>query len=350
MKAHRKIGRKRGTRTSMMMGRRSKSKSYLIGALALASLTVLSSFSRKTPEKLLGFSGVIDQDPIEWDFGDTTYGITIVHCNEAKTNMAWLDDVPKEWKITVYEKCGHSFSPASKPLKNIGSEECTAYLSTMIDQYDNLPDINLFVQADILLGFGKRGKLATQHSPFVHFPELVDYTHTWAKEGKGKFLAYGPEIDMMKNINRRLYFYHWYVKELFDRLGLEYTKDSTNIQGRSGACFAVHRDRILGNSVEKYKEMRESILNKEGDTNQILRECSTLENTWHLVLGESYIIPQESTLEHLWENFWIMFGRNKMMGKPGGFETKMDLVRKVWPGFSRGVNGGYRDRLVNMKK
>jgi len=322
---------------------------FMFSLTFIAAIVYLNSLKASKIQSRY-YGGEPNLDPINWNFGDTSYGITVVHCREPKENMAWLEDIPKEWNVTVYEKCGLSVSPFSIPVKNIGSEECTAYLTTMIDHYDDLPDISLFVQSDVLLGFGKRGKLGTQHSPFVYFPELVDYTHTWVKQEKGKFLSYGPEIDMMKNINRYLYFYHWYVKELFDRLGLEYTKDSTNIQGRSGACFAVHRDRILLNKKEKYIEMKESLLSKEGDVPQILRECSTLENTWHLVLGESYIIPRESTLEHLWENFWHIFGTNKMMGTPGGYETKMPLVKSVWPGFNQGANGRYKEKLVNIKK
>ena len=107
------------------------------------------------------------------DVGKTTgsrksYGLTVVHCREK--NMEWLDDVPNDWHVTVYETCGQNVSRASLPFENAGSEECSAYLQTMIEHYDSLPDINIFVQSDVLFGSGREGKpIDVEHSPFLYF-------------------------------------------------------------------------------------------------------------------------------------------------------------------------------------
>ena len=82
-------------------------------------------------------------------------------------------------------------------------------------------------------------------------------------------------------------------------MGLNYTASDTDLRTRSGACFAVHRDRIRANAIEKYRTLQDSILAKRGQS-RVKRQCCGLENTWHAVLGEEYILPVNSTVDHLW--------------------------------------------------
>ena len=224
-----------------------------------------------------------------------SFGLTVVHCRE---KMEWLHDVPTDWKVTVYETCGENVSNFSRPFKNAGAEECSAYFQTMIDQYDSLPDISVFVQSDILIGHGREGKpLDSEHSPFSNFNDLVNTTESWGQSGKG-LLAYGPRMRALKNINSTINFVSTYPREIFDIIGLSYTATDTMVKARSGACFAVHRDRIRANAIETYRTLQESILAK--GKSQARRLCCGLENTWHAVLGEPYILPDTSTVDHLW--------------------------------------------------
>ena len=233
-----------------------------------------------------------------------SYGLTVVHCREK--NMGWLDDVPKDWHVTVYETCGQNVSRASLPFKNAGSEECSAYLQTMIGHYDSLPDINIFVQSDVLIGSGRVKPLDVEHSPFHNFGDLVNATESWAgqqQSGGLGLLAYGPSMGKIKNINSTQNYILTYPREIFDIMGLNYTASDTNLRTRSGACFAVHRDRIRANAIEKYRTLQDSIVAKGRDSKskrQARRQCCGLENTWHAVLGEEYILPAHSTVDHLW--------------------------------------------------
>lgn len=237
------------------------------------------------------------------------FGLTVVHCRERNVSQ-WISDVPADWDLTVYEACGENISAASVPFQNAGNEECTAYLQTMIRQYDDLPDVNVFVQSDVLLGTGRDGKkFVHEHSPFDSIEELIRATGRWwwGDDGGGVvddddergFLHFGPEGQQLQmNIARGDPYVEGYPKEVFDTVGLNYT-DETMARTRSGACFAVSRARIRSNSIETYRKLQESLLDKESSVAKKL--CCGLENTWHAMLGEPYMLPTTSTVDRLWK-------------------------------------------------
>ena len=68
-------------------------------------------------------------------------------------DLAWLKRVPKEFRITVYEK--GDGSSGGIPLKNEGREAHT-YLHHLNERYDSLADVTVFVQGH----------------PFDHAPNL----------------------------------------------------------------------------------------------------------------------------------------------------------------------------------
>ena len=236
------------------------------------------------------------------DSKNVTYGLTIAHCKETK--MDWLNDVPRDWKVKIYETCGQNISRFSQQFKNAGSEECTAYLSTMIEGYlnDNLPDINIFAQSDVLVGTGRPDQ--NPHSPFHNFSELVSAVTQWNGGGSGDYLAFGPNILMpIPNMNEKLFYLDYYVRDIFNMMGLNYTSNSTSVRSRAGACFAVTKDRIRTNVVDKFIHLKEEILKRNPDEARKL--CCGLENTWHAILGEPYDLPETSTVDHLWKNLEI---------------------------------------------
>lgn len=255
----------------------------------------------------------------------TSYGVTIVHCKEG--NMDWLNDIPSSWNIKIYETCGQTISQQfSKPFQNAGSEECSAYLTTMIDEYDSLPDINVFIQSDVLLSHGKGRKivggkqLRAEHSPFERMKDLVRAVEDGMKSSQ--YLAFGPEMPVKRNIAK----YQGkhtalYAKEIFDMMQIPYELEGTDVQARSGACFAVHKDRIRAHSLEQYKSLRDSVLQKNFQESK--RQCSALEGTWHVLLGEEYIIPSNSTLDHLWAPLVEFVG-----GWRGNFKTVVEEKKK----------------------
>ena len=233
-----------------------------------------------------------------------SYGITIVHCKEIQ--MEWIPELPNHWDITIYETCGEHISDYSMPYQNAGSEECTSYLETIIDQYDNLPNISIFVQSDILLDHGKKNReLIVQHSPFCHISELINFTVEWAESNQGSYVAYGPTLREPKNISKKLPYVEEYPKELYDDLKLSLNEKGTLIQGTSGACFAVHRDRIHKHSVDIYKELQRKILQEK---KRARRRCCAFENMWHIVFGENDILSNNAILNQQWSNILNVLG------------------------------------------
>jgi hypothetical protein len=224
-------------------------------------------------------------------------GLTVVHCRESAKQMSWLEEVPKNWKVVVYETCGQNISEAaSRPFRNAGSEECTAYLQTMIDSYDNLPDINIFMQSDTLIGT-KSGKVWNlEHSPFRTIAELINATFSAQNESLA-FLHYGPSALRQTIINSGLDYHGYSIRDIFDIFRLPYS-NTTKVKGRAAASFAVSKDRILANPVERYIDLQHSFYPLNWD--QARRRCCGAENSWHAMLGEPYVILPNATVDHLW--------------------------------------------------
>lgn len=95
-----------------------------------------------------------------------TFGLVVVHCSR-NPEITWLDDVPSDWKLTVYETCGKNISRGSIPFQNRGHEECTGYFQYILDNYHDLPDINVFLQDDAMFEYKDRpGQAGLWHTPF----------------------------------------------------------------------------------------------------------------------------------------------------------------------------------------
>ena len=228
-------------------------------------------------------------------------GLTVVHCRE---EFNWLDDAPKHWNVKVYEKCGQNVSVVSEPIRNSGSEECSAYLEGIIAEYENLPEINIFLQADALIGSGKahRKRLIQNHTPFRSLKEVQNAV----LQSDAQFLIFGHKPISKNNINQELRRVGWHPRDVFDIFSLPYApanatvQEQTNTTTRGSACFAVHRDRIRANTIEMYRTLQNHILSS--NKHQARSWCWALESTWHAVFGEPYIIPSTSTVDELWSS------------------------------------------------
>jgi len=78
------------------------------------------------------------------------FELVVARCVE---DLAWLKRVPKEFRITIYDK--GDGSTGGVPLKNEGREAHT-YLHHLAERYDSLADLTVFVQGH----------------PFDHAPDL----------------------------------------------------------------------------------------------------------------------------------------------------------------------------------
>lgn len=60
-------------------------------------------------------------------------------------DLAWLKRVPREFRVTVYDKNGGGHWPGSTPLPNVGREAHT-YLHHINQRYDSLANLTVFCQ------------------------------------------------------------------------------------------------------------------------------------------------------------------------------------------------------------
>ena len=114
-----------------------------------------------------------------------TFTVVIVRCTG---NLTWLAEVPKDWKIVIYEKCLSLIEPISQnsitTAMNEGAEECNGYLDYIVDYYYNLTSVTVFMHDDGLAPWSK-WKGAAAHTPFVSFTDLAHAVTTYLNKNQG---------------------------------------------------------------------------------------------------------------------------------------------------------------------
>jgi hypothetical protein len=222
------------------------------------------------------------------------FGVLFVHCREE--NMTFLNDIPSDSKLTIYETCQQTVSANySIQYKNAGSEECTSYLDYMIQNYHDLPEINLFLQSDALKGYGRHGG----HIPFRDLSSLINTTkHAFAGPAFEGFFHYRKgETWFGGMLGEENPYMRYYLNESMYDFELNYNMtNETKIITAPNACFAVHRKRILQRPLHVYIKLRDKIL--ASDRDEARRRCCALESSWHVLLGEPPILPATSSVEH----------------------------------------------------
>lgn len=260
----------------------------------------------------------------------------IVHCKEDNDMTAWYNEIPSSWDVTVYETCQQKVYPNKSTMQrqrwhsvqfqNAGSEECTAYFDYILHNRDHLADITVFLQTDTFRKYGNKKKIRhlsniTGHSPFIHFDELVKATSdAMVRPGQQKFLHYGWPLFLTKKrfgANMKPAVRHdqpyagKFLPEMWDIFTQardvegRYININHNFEGeistRPGAIFAVHKDRILANSPNIYQKLKDTIMLEAGD--HARRRCCSLEVTWHVLFGETAVLPKESTVDQYYDGY-----------------------------------------------
>ncbi|CAB9526197.1 expressed unknown protein [Seminavis robusta] len=239
-------------------------------------------------------------------------GLTVIHCNEDWGKMNWVDQVPSHWKFVIYEACGQTMSKASKLLYSASYDECTGYLQSIIEHYDDLPDINIFLQPDALIGHGALDKTySTERTPFKSLQELFNATmaHSSTWEGS-QFLHFGPRFLQLNNVNAKEHFMDYHPREVLDTMQMPYLKnhendnpaavDATKVYTRIGSCFAVTRDAIRTRPVQLYKKLKTSVYLQGGGI-EGRKRCCAVERFWHAIFGKPYELFPSDTVDHLWD-------------------------------------------------
>jgi len=239
---------------------------------------------------------------------DDSKTLVVVVCNKP---TQWLEYVPPNYRLVVYQKCGKSvgnnisklFSDFEEinHLPNFASEECSSYLHYMLTYYRNLTDITLFLHDDSLMGM--RGD--KDHTQFRTFPELDDAINRLflaSNKGKRSYMSLGSEYlteyaeypshgQAMKSM------WPFFVDRDTNEESAEKSTFPLEIGFQPGAQIAVRKERILARPKDVYEGLNRHILYGYTIPNHLggaRAHCCALERTWHILLGEPAILPSDS--------------------------------------------------------
>jgi hypothetical protein len=247
------------------------------------------------------------QDQTVEDDSDT-FTLVVVRCN---VNLTWIDQVPQDWRIIVYEKCD------DKPSTNysvftahrVGSDECNGYLDYLVDYYDDLTSITVFMQDDGLWPWSK-SKREAAHTPFSDFPNIVQSLKLYMPKNQ-TFLHFGVS-DLTQA---------WYgdpysvlgMRTIWPYLkSLEVPLPPATITTKPSANIAVRREQIQARSRSIYEALLYQLryINEVQDIPGLedavsldnRRLCCALERTWHILFGQPAILPENTKLSELVQN------------------------------------------------
>lgn len=172
--------------------------------------------------------------------------LVVAHYRE---ELRWLEDF-RELPVMIYSKG----SRGPNELPNVGREAHT-YLHHIIENYDTLADVTVFLQGD----------------PRDHVPDLFE--KIWSIDATTRYRELS-ELMLVDDRNGRppqpgLPLAAFYEK-LFQRAAPEY------YCCRVGACFAVSREVIRQRSRDFYRHAMELVLNED-------RGPWCIERLWHIV-------------------------------------------------------------------
>jgi hypothetical protein len=228
---------------------------------------------------------------------EDSFALVVARC---RGNLTWLSEVPSDWSIIVYEKCQHTPSTNYSVLTahQAGAEECNGYLDYIVDHYDNLRPVTVFMHDDGLYPWSKwKGKSA--HTPFYSFRQVVNATQEYLTPTQG-YVTFGVTTitekfgsDGYHGLGQKILWPYFVTKNM--------THPPDKISFKPSANMAVRREAILSRTKSTY----EALLNQARyarnvpdhlDSRQI---CCAIERMWHMLFGESPDLPMETRVTDL---------------------------------------------------
>ena len=227
-----------------------------------------------------------------------TFTLVIVRCTG---NLTWLVDVPKDWKIVIYEKCLSLTEPISQnsiaTAMNEGAEECNGYLDYIVDYYHNLTSVTVFMHDDGLAPWSKwKGESA--HTPFISFTDLAHAVTTHLTKNQG-FVQLGvSRINESWGTNG----YHGLAqKVLWPYIRSDqYPNPPEIIAFKPSAHMAVRQEQIQLRSQGTYEAMLQQVRYTNSVPNHLdaRQMCCALERSWHMLFGEPPELSLKADLLH----------------------------------------------------
>ena len=229
------------------------------------------------------------------EIGQSSVSFIVCHCREP---LEWLSDrnmshIPLRSSLYIYEKCGRDSGPdlvsvqerfesgvfiVDRPDGPVRGDECSGFLSYLVEHYDNLADYTILLQSDpdhhlffsyldsILRGI----TLGTYNSQFLH---LNYHRHVQTT------------TPCMRDVESFLF---------------QLNRESIEQKGLLGtyccAQFVVHKERVQANSPQFYDHMLAMVDGRYPDlcvNGQPKRssQCYVFEFLWHVVFGEPRDLP-----------------------------------------------------------
>ncbi|KAK7525134.1 uncharacterized protein IWZ02DRAFT_225294 [Phyllosticta citriasiana] len=244
-----------------------------------------------------------------------------------------------------------------KVPKNKGRESM-AYLTYIIDHYDNLPDVVLFFHAHkvgwhnlLILGQDTAEMLKRLRSERVwtmgYFPARCDH-----KPGCPDWLHLDrPEVDFNEHLRMEE---KYYTPEIWRQLhppglgGLgEIHRTPSVLSAPCCAQFGVSRDRIRANPKEMYEHYRDWLLNTDLEDQYAGR---IMEYTWHYIFTRQYqYCPSPNTC--YCEGYGICFGNQAVYEEYNKMEERRWEVWEILgkPALDMAVEMETRQELINLE-
>ncbi|CAB9519782.1 expressed unknown protein [Seminavis robusta] len=255
-----------------------------------------------------------------------TYTLVVVHC---KANITWLDEVPSDWRIVLYNKCNNK--KVQKVIPNVtltqhvpanaGEEECNGYLDFMYDYYHNLSTVTVFMHDDGLIPYDTKHEAKLYHTPFSTFEPIVNVTKQFLTP-QHPFLHLG-KLEIMEKWGKDPY---WGLaqKILWPYFAVPVpNKDNNNTSTsmipleqqkmklprhpqktsfKPSAHFAVHKQQIQKRPQSTYWAILQQsrFASQVKDSYPNARQfCCAMERTWHVFFGEPHLLPTRAIASDL---------------------------------------------------
>jgi len=220
---------------------------------------------------------------------EDTHTLVVVRC---KGNLTWLSDVPSDWSIRVYEKCQSTPSTNYSVMTatRAGAEECNGYLDYIVDNYDDLSSVTVFMHDDGLYPWSKHKGLDA-HTPFYSFGQVVDAIKNYLPQSQG-FLHFG--VQTIRECFGTDGYHGGAQKMLWPQFRTEnITKPPKHMFFKPGANMAVRREQIHWRPKSTFEALlKQSRYSRDVpghyDSRQI---CTAIERMWHVLFGIPPTLP-----------------------------------------------------------
>ena len=245
---------------------------------------------------------------------ENSYTLVVVHCH---ANITWLNEVPLDWRIVLYEKCQHESGSDTEnvtqrsnlirhQLDSPGVEECNGYLDFMHDYYYNLTTVTVFMHDDGLWPYSKwKGrdahtpfatfgpiakatrKFVTKEEPFLHFG-VSDVEETWGQDPVN-----APSMKIL---------WPYFAIPIPNTTPLKFHLPSPpkHFVFKPSAHFAVRKELLQMRPQATYLALLQQLrfaktvwdFNSQVDARQL---CCAMERLWHIFFGLSSRLPKKAT-------------------------------------------------------